>query len=183
MAAGAGKWLLAIKFLIQIGPNPPPSPTRVLGLELVLGRLVLKNGLWLLSFLCKLDQIHFKRLQGFSGLNWHFGGWCWKMASGCIQPPGFSPQRGSPTEKPGGCINFRQIFGKGIQPPGFSPQRGSPTEKPGGCINFRQIFGKGIQPPGFSPQRGSPTEKPGGCITFPQIFGKGIQPPGFSHLA
>ena len=50
MAAGAGKWPLAIKFLIQIGPDPLPAPTGVLGLELALERLVLENGLWLLSF-------------------------------------------------------------------------------------------------------------------------------------
>ena len=36
---------------MQIGPDPLQAPTGVLGPELALWRLVLKNGLWLLSFL------------------------------------------------------------------------------------------------------------------------------------
>ena len=46
-------------------------------------------------------------------------------------------------------MNYPALVGKGIQPPGFSPQRGSPSEKPGGCMTFPERYGKAIQPPGF----------------------------------
>ena len=46
-------------------------------------------------------------------------------------------------------MNYPVLVGKGIQPPGFSPQRGSPSEKPGGCMTFPERYGTAIQPLGF----------------------------------
>ena len=74
---------------------------------------------------------------------------------------------------------YPEIVGKAIQPLGFSQQRGSPSQKPSGCITFPQRVGQGIRPPGFSFQCGQLLEKPGGCITFSPIFLKGIHSPGF----
>ena len=64
------------KFLVQIGPDPLQAPTGVLGPELALWRLVLKNGLWLLSFLWLPPPALWPR--------------CFMAFGKGIQPPGFA---------------------------------------------------------------------------------------------
>ena len=58
--------------------------------------------------------------------------------------------------KRGGCMNYPELVGKGIQPPGFSPQRGSPIENRVAVSTFHRYLERVYSHPVFRHSAGVP---------------------------